>query len=204
MTTPLRYVKAWHQGSLTDILSTAVGRLVARKVNAEFTRVFSAKVSLRKLMVATQVYGVGIGDRKLEMIEKAGYPVSKILTQYGIDVLRERGVAGYDDKSFRLLEKGMADANAIVHLMKDLIKITDALPKKEAPKKGLPLSGKKVAFTGYRDKVQEALISANGGEVVPFGMSIDILLYREGGKASGKVAKAESKGIRTSTFEELL
>lgn len=204
MTTPVSYVKAWHEGSLVETLSAVIGRAIARKVTADFTRVFNSKVSLRKLMVATQVYGVGIGDRKLEMIEKAGYNVSKILTQYGIDDLRSRGVAGYDDKSFLLLEEGLKDAQAMVKAMRAFIKITDALPKKEALKQGLPLSGKKVAFTGYRDKVQEAMISANGGEVVPFGMSIDILLYREGGKASGKVAKAESKGIRTSTFEELL
>ena len=44
---------------------------------------------------------------------------------------------------------------------------------------------------------------AAGGEVVSFGSKTTILLVKAGGKASSKVEKAEAKGTKVQTFEEL-
>lgn len=73
-------------------------------------------------------------------------------------------------------------------------------PALKAPQKKGILTGHRVSFTGYRDKDEEAWVASNGGEVVPFGSKTTILLYKEGGKASSKVAKATEKGIPASTF----
>lgn len=81
-------------------------------------------------------------------------------------------------------------------------KMTFASPKRKVPVTG-KLEGALVSFTGYRDAEQEAWISENGGTVVSFGAKTNILLFKSGGKASGKVASAQAKGIKVMQFDQL-
>lgn len=64
------------------------------------------------------------------------------------------------------------------------------------------LSGSLVSFTSYRDKDHEKWVSDNGGTVVTFGVKTNVLLYKEGGKVSGKIAEAKKRGIKVTTFEQ--
>lgn len=202
---PKDFVYAWHRKALRGLVANTVGIAASVAVVKEFDRVFTKPVHLRKLLVALQVYGVGIGERKLSMIEAAGHKLSLLLSRAGLAKMELQGVRGYDDKSFALLKEGRASAVwGVDAMLASGVKFTDALPEVKAKSVGGKLAGNRISFTGYRDKEQEAAITAAGGEVVPFGGSTQILLYKEGGKASGKVEKAHSKGIGTMTYEQLM
>lgn len=65
-----------------------------------------------------------------------------------------------------------------------------------------PLTDVLVSWTGYRSKEEELKVAESGGTVVPFGARTTVLLYTEGGKASSKVTKAQSKGIPIMTWAQ--
>lgn len=58
-----------------------------------------------------------------------------------------------------------------------------------------PMTGINITFTGYRDQSQEKAIKQLGGSIVSFGANTTWLLYKAGGKASSKIAKAGDKAI---------
>jgi len=112
-------------------------------------------------------------------------------------------VPGFERKTVEVVEDGMDDWHGFYSVASRYLTIDGSLPKKKKAVQGT-LSGQKVSFTGFRDADLEAKIEAAGGEVVTFGGKTTLLIYKADGKASTKVAKAESKGIKTvelSTFK---
>lgn len=202
---PMDYLHAWHTGYLPDSLtSVGVGPGMAAKIEDEFNRVLGKPVPTLKMMVASQTFGVGIGERKLQQLVDAGISLSKLTlsnsegAQWRLRTSLGK-VHGFSDKTVELLMSGLdawrdfhAEATAYVQI------------KEQAPAKkvtGGAWAKHNVSFTGYRDKEQEAAVVAGGGEVVPFGSKTTVLFIREGGKASSKIDKARDKGITVTTFE---
>jgi len=194
----------WRKKELGKALVAAgMGANQSAKIVKEFDKVFGGTISMKKLMVASQIFGVGIGERKLEMLEKACISMAAF-SNYKVSYDKIARVHGFAEKSADLLfaghKKWCLFLNTLTAAPYNLV-IDGSLPQRKALVG--PLSGKKVSFTGYRDKEQEQRIAAAGGEVINFGASTNILLYKEGGKESSKVATAQSKGIQVSTFAKL-
>lgn len=203
---PYSYVCAWHEKRLADILiESGVGALMTKKIVAEFDRVFGSTVSMRQLMVASQCFGVGIGDRRLRQLEDAGISM-RWLSQADEDAVDARvsKVAGWSDKTVALLISGLPKWENFYISVCSMITIDGSLPRRKKPSVNAgPLKGQLVSFTGYRDKAHEAAVEAAGGEIVPFGSKTTILLIKAGGKASTKVGKAKAMGIRVCSFADL-
>jgi NAD-dependent DNA ligase len=203
---PLEYVRLWHSRRLqTRLVEAGVGEKMAVKIVAEFDKAFSMKVMpMRQLMVATQCFDAGIGDRKLQMIEAHGISMNT-LTITAAKPLAEQlmEVRGYSEKSTALTIKGIKPFLKVLQEFKKHILIDGTLPAK--PKKVVKgkLSGQLISFTGYRDKLHEAAVIKAGGELVPFGSRTTLLLHKAGGKDSTKVEKARAKGIKVAYFNEL-
>lgn len=78
-----------------------------------------------------------------------------------------------------------------------------AVKQKALKKTSSRLTGVNVSWTGYRDKDQELAVQKNGGNVVSWSpRRSTILLFRPGGKASGKLDVAKQNGIPTLTWEQ--
>lgn len=203
---PYSYVCAWHEKRLADILIEAgIGPAMTKKIVAEFDRVFGSTVSMRQLMVASQCFGVGIGDRRLRQLEDTGISM-RWLSQADEDAVDAKvsKVAGWSDKTVALLTSGLPKWEKFYIGVCSMITIDGSLPKRKKPSVNEgPMKGQRVSFTGYRDKAHEAAVEAAGGEVVPFGSKTKILLIKAGGKASTKVDKAREKGIRVCSFSDL-
>lgn len=204
--TPGAYLRAWHRGRLGAVMLThGIGAAMRKKIVAEFDRVFGSTVSMRQLMVASQCFGVGIGDRRLQQLEDAGVSM-RWLSQADEDevVADVSKIAGWSDKTVTLLVSGLPKWQKFHDSVSSMLTIYGSLPKRKKPSVNEgPLKGQSISFTGYRDKQQEAAIETAGGEVVPFGSKTKILLVRAGGKASSKVDKAREKGIKVCSFEDL-
>jgi DNA ligase (NAD+) len=197
---PAHYVRIWKEGKLTKTLSHVMGANAA-KVTQSFDAVFSKPVHVRDLLPALQVYGVGIGKRKLQQIEDAGVSLACLTNDRLVDV---QDVPGFAEKTYKLLVKGKLHARIQLKLFKQLgIELDTSLPTKKAKPSTGKLVGLLVSFTGYRDKDQEAKVAAMGAEVISYGGKTTVLLYKDGGKASSKVEAARKKGIKVCTFEEL-
>lgn len=200
--TPLRYVRTWSKGALEEtLLECGVGNVMSKKITAEFDRVLGAKIPMRKLMTAFQCFDVGIGERKLAMMEAAGFSL-QTLTDVGYAFDSLKTVPGFAEKSAELILDGLPKWQKLYAVASKYLSIDGALPSKKKTVVG-KLSGECVTFTGYRDKAQEAAIESAGGELVSFGAKTTLLIYKDGGKASSKVEAAKTKGIAVKTFAQL-
>lgn len=204
--TPHSYVKAWHEKWLAEVLlDVGIGSAMTPKIVAEFDRVFGSTVSMRQLMVASQCFGVGIGDRRLRQLEDAGISM-RWLSQADEDAVDAKvsKIAGWSDKTVTLLISGLPKWQKFHDSVAEMLTVNGSLPQRKKPSVNAgPLKGQRVSFTGYRDKAHEAAVEAAGGEVVPFGSKTTILLIKAGGKASTKGDKAREKGIRVCSFSDL-
>ena len=175
-----------------------IGGKQGSNIYDEIKRVMSAEVSMKKLMVAAQCFGVGIGERKLSQVEASGISMTKMISDHeGL----LPSVEGFSDKTIKVIGDGLPAWRKFYADASRYIIVSDVVRKKKSVKG--KLTGERVSFTGYRDKDQEAWVEANGGEVVSFGSKTTILLYKDGGKESSKVDKAAAKGIKTMTFNQL-
>jgi DNA ligase (NAD+) len=203
---PTAYVKAWHTKHLAKVLLDAgMGDTMTKKIVAEFDRVFGSPVSMRQLMVASQCFGVGIGDRRLRQLEDSGISM-RWLSSADEDRVAEKvsEVPRWSDKTLALLVGGLPKWQRFYRRVSDMLDVHGSLPKPQKVSASAgPLKGQRVSFTGYRDKAHEEAVANAGGEVVPFGSKTTILLVKAGGKASSKVDKAREKGIKVCAFADL-
>jgi hypothetical protein len=166
------------------------------KIYDEIKRVFDNPISMKKLMVASQIFGVGIGERKLTQIEDSGISMDQLHNYKGFPTKVLLEVPGFSEKTVQVLKDGWYTWLEFYRQCDTKLTLEGHLPKKKKVVAG-KLSGQRVSFTGFRDADLEAKIEAAGGEVVSFGSKTTLLVFKSDGKASTKVAKAEEKGIKS-------
>lgn len=181
-------------------IKAGLGPRQAEIVDEQIVNAMSKTIPLRTLMVASGFFD-GLGDRKLKMIEDHGISMDVLNKLPLMDLQRVLDdVSGFSEKTILKIEEGMAVFRVWMTKCEPYLDVDGSLPKK-ATASGSALSGKKVCFTGYRDKEQAAMITAQGGEVVTsFSGSTNVLLYSSDGKKSTKVDKA---GERAYTWHQL-
>ncbi len=192
-----------------------MGSAMTAKIYAECERVFRTEgVTLLKLMNASNCFE-SFGERKLEMIEQhylsqgLNDPLKAFVKmkagELGSSQAQIRDIKGMGEKSAEQFLDGVSKFKfwfAPILKTKLILINPPELKKKKTQVKG-DLAGQFVSFTGYRDKTHEASVEARGAEVVSFGSKTTILIYKDGGKKSTKVEKAQEKGIKVTTFEAL-
>lgn len=177
---------------LKDYVGAGLSPKIAAKVVAQMEQVRSEGASLPLLVKASCVFEKGIGERRIQKLLDDGWTVKGMLAAKTLDE---------DTLSHTL--GGTVAAEAIARGWPSFLKWVKAAgipvqhPKKVKAVKlaSSKLQGVGVTFTGYRDEDQEKVIIANGGSIVSFGGKTTVLLYKEGGKASSKLEKAEAKDI---------
>jgi DNA ligase (NAD+) len=205
--TPRSYIRAWHSGKLGKLfVAGGLGDKQSEKIVREFGRVFDDPVPLRKIMAALQVFPVGIGERKLAMIEAHGISMDELTLRMSAQRAERElvEVPGFDKISAKLIADKLDVWKEMYLRIQPRLRLDGSLPKvqKVVAVKG-PLNGERVSFTGYRDAGHEAAVTKAGGEVVSFGAKTTILLYKEGGKSSSKLDTARARGVKVMTFNKL-
>lgn len=193
---PADYIRAFGQHNLGNLIGQSgyQGKM-GSKLYDEIRRVFGSTISLKKLMVASQIFGVGIGERKLSAIEAHGISMYELTNNDDFPSNYIEQVPGFSGKTSKVLDDGFEEWISFYQMASRYLPHLDgSLPRKKPATKG-KLSGHKFSFTGFRDKDLEAKIVDAGGEVVNFGGQTTDLIYKAGGKASTKVEKAKAKGI---------
>ena len=203
-TTPFHYMKLAHSGSLSPMVKAGVGAGMAAKIMVELQRVFT-DVPLMRLMVASNLFGVGVGERRLTALQKSGLSMTRLLLLEDRNAMRILvRVPGFQERTAATVVEGIKPFNKFLKTAQKYITVRDVAPKSKKVVTGGRLSGQTVSFTGYRDKEQEAAIEAAGGTIVPFSLTkTQTLLVKAGGKASTKADKAREAGIRVCGFTDL-
>lgn len=203
LATPTHYLASWYKGTLVKTLVRAgVGQVMGEKIHREFDRVFNQPVSVLKLMVASQAFGAGIGERKLQQLVDAGLSLTRLALANDTEIERiVVDVRGFSDKTISLLIDGFAAWRVFYQGIGPYVTCVDERKAKPKPATG-KWSAHRVSFTGYRDKAQEAEVEAGGGTVVPFGSKTTVLFIKDGGKASTKIDKAKAAGITVACFDK--
>lgn len=151
-------------------------------------------MTLLDLMVASNAFGHGIGDKKLQAVLQA-HP--NLLTQTPtLDQLL--AIDGIEHKTGSKILDGIPRFKALLQqLPVEMVQGLTAAPALVAPPVDPldPLAGIKVAFTGFRNRGWEAAIAARGGHIVTTVTSSTNILVAAG-EGSTKHASAARHGVR--------
>lgn len=142
------------------------------------------------LMVASGVFGMGIGSTKLESLLKQ-YPKFATLTQKQATLLDVP--KGFSTQTYEDLCTQLPEFHAF--LKRIGVKRSD-MELEEVKLKSSKLNGKTFLFTGFRDADLEEAITENGGSVASgFSKSVTHLVVKDVGSSSSKAQAARKAGI---------
>ena len=156
-------------------------------------------VSLLTLMKASNIFGRGLGERKIKPIMEE-YPdilVSKLSNEDKIkNVMKVKGMA---KKSAEAFVHSIGDFNLFLIQVKLTDKLHD-MPQVKNLDVNHPLYKKKIVMTGFRDKTLEESIKAVGGEL---GSSVSkntfVLLVKSLDETTGKIEQAKKFDVLIMT-----
>lgn len=157
-------------------------------------------VNLSKVMAATNIFGHGLGERKLDMIIKE-YPnifKTKLSNKKLLDMIVK--IDGYEEKSANKFIEGY---NNFRSFLKENPKIKIKIVKKSS-KKG-KFSGKKIVFTGFRDKALEDFVTSEGGTMSSsVSSNTDYVVTNDKNSSSSKLKAANKHGLPILLKEEFV
>jgi DNA ligase (NAD+) len=154
-----------------------------------------------KLLTASNVFGRGFGERKLKIIteeyEYVAYDRENALKLKIEDIERLKGMARISAEQF-------------IEGLPKFFEFCDELgikckkeKKKDAVDKNSILNGKKIVFSGFRNKELEKIIEGNGGVVTTtVSKSTDYLIVKSEDETSTKIDKAREYGIAIITVKD--
>ena len=160
------------------------------------------KVSLPRLMAATNVFGRGLGRQRADAILKV-YP--SILTD---DLTRAqrielvRGIRGFEVKTAQIFADGVAPF--LEFAAETGLEWKLKQEPKEMVDKSHPLYGKKIGITGFSDQALQEKLEALGADVSrTVTRSTFLVLVEDEDEDTGKAEKARGLGIPLVTPKDL-
>lgn len=181
-----------------DELSGVIGAAMAKKIISERSATF-ASVACHTLMDASNAFGRGFGEKRLELVTKV---IPKTLHGYVPTIEEMVSISGISAVTGKQFIDGMRIYKQFAR--DNPFRCGKPVGKSPVKKKSsASLSGKIVLFTGFRDKPLEALVKDAGGTVVSsMSKKVNILVVKENTR-NKKTEFAEEHGIRMVTAAEL-
>jgi NAD-dependent DNA ligase len=176
---------------------------ILNEINSGFDR-----MHLVDLMIASNIFGHGIGERKIKKIMSV-YPDILLHTYKPyIELIKMiDDIPGFDNitaKQFILnLDKFNEFLNKVPNKIKNRL-LLDTIPKKK-PKSKINLSGIKIVFTGFRNKEWADMITEYGGEIVnTVSKNTSLLICTDIDENSSKINKAKELNIKIVLKDDFL
>jgi NAD-dependent DNA ligase len=158
-------------------------------------------VELSKVMTASNLFGHGIGSKKLSLIINKNPNILqlKLSKQAFIDKIIE--IDGFDTKTATQFVDNIGKFKDFLNKNK---KIQIKIVKKTTKKNG-KFKDKKFVFTGFRDKELEAYIEKEGGTLsTSVSSNTNYVLTNDKDSTSSKVTKAKDLGIELFLKDEFV
>lgn len=206
---PLHYAKIWHEDKWLAKTTKLLGAITARKIKAEFDRVLGAGVHVDTLMIASNCFAAGLGERKLSMVREsmglnfwarlyAEWDTYNDSTRTKLGLRLVAKTEGWSQKTVALVFNSMPEFCAYA---KKFRACANFVKRATVTKATGSLNGVLFSFTGYRDAAQEQALLDKGGTIVPFSSKTQVLFYRDKGKSSSKVDTAKARGTEVAVYE---
>jgi len=211
-----KLVNAGYKDSITiistdeDEITEIIGEKLTTKIFKNIRNAFKT-VTLIQLMVASNTFGMGFGIRKIKIIVDA-YPdimknkwnrkkfLDKIIELEGFNIKTATKFVDNFNK-FKKFYNKLSKVVDLKHVDKQRKKATKTTKKKSDKK--LLLSGEKIVFSGFRDKILEQLVEDLGGKVtgsVSGKTTMLVYVMPKGNKISSKYTKA--KKTRNKNYDK--
>jgi DNA ligase (NAD+) len=156
-----------------------LGEKIINKIYEEIDRAF-AECSLAEFMAASQIFGKGIGEKKINEILKV-YPNILTMTKSNDELFNLiNEIPGYSDKTTSLFVDNLDKFKKFYKKLGEIKDLT-RFENVKIQKKGKLFDNVIIVMTGFRDGELEKFIETNGGKV---GSSVSkktsVLLYKDG------------------------
>lgn len=157
------------------------------------------KVPVVKVMAASNIFGTGIGERKLEVV-LAQVPDILSGAYRKRDIMEAlTGVEGFQKKTAERVAEGIP---LFLEFLQEHPQITIVFRKKTS--QNLPLTGQIFVFSGFRDKEFQAVLERLGAKVSTSVTSrTTTLVTKDTDVSSGKAKQARDMNIKIMTKDQL-
>jgi DNA ligase (NAD+) len=174
-----------------------------KMANKIYTNIQNAikDVELSKVMTASNLFGHGLGSKKLSLIINKNPDILqiKLNKQAFIDKIIE--IDGFDTKTATQFVENIEKFKLFLNKNN---KIKVKVIKKTTKKNG-KLKDMKFVFTGFRDKELEEFIEKEGGKLsTSVSSNTDFVVTNDKDGSSSKIKKADSLGIEILLKDELI
>ena len=192
--------------SVEDLLGLpGIKQRMANKLYTNIHKVIDQPIHPSVLMAASNVFGVGFGVRKFNMIFKI-YPDLLRRNPKQISVEMITGVEGFSELTGGKFVKGLPQFHLFLREHK-MLKVLD-LDKQVNQIENLEqssgkLKGQNIVITGFRDKDLEVLIKSEGGKIAS-GVTgnTTMVIAKDVNSTSSKIKKAKQKKIPIMSVEQ--
>lgn len=174
----------------------------ATNIYTAIHKVLDKPQPLERVLMASGVFQIGLGEKKFKMILDA---IPDFLKKYQQDHITKAditAIAGFSDKTADILLEGMPRFNQWLSLHSMVhIESSDAKPKDIGT--GNKFAGMVVVFTGIRNAEMERALISGGGVI---GSSISgkttVLVAKDLVESSSKLNKAREMGIQIMGYQD--
>jgi DNA ligase (NAD+) len=170
-------------------------------------KVIDTDVNIERVMMASNVFGLGLGEKKFKLIIDALPNFLKKWKSNGVTREDIMSIEGFSDKSTDIFINGMPKFIEWLDLHK-MIKLKNTEEKNKSTSKTDSKSSNKcagmiVVFTGIRNVDMETFITDNGG-VIGSGVSgkTTLVVAKDITENSGKIKTARDKSIQLMNFDD--
>lgn len=161
---------------------------------------------LLTLMVASNLFGRGLGQKKLDILLQDYPNVFQDSSSEELKVKKVTAIDGFASKTAELFVSKIEIFKTFLREIGQEDKLKSPMTTKTSPKTQThALHGKKCVFTGFRDKALEEKVKLVGGDVMSsVSKYTDLLIVKDELQTSSKIEKAKSLGVKVVTQEVLM
>lgn len=183
-----------------------IGQTLLKKVFQNIEKAFE-KTSLQKLMAASNLFGRGMGEKRIKLILNK-YP-DILKKKWDVETTKDKVVQieGFDTITATQFANGLKKFKSWFKKLEGLVDIDHLKVVEKTKKTKGTFQDKKVVFTGFRDKDLETFVETEGGEVtgtVSKNTSLVVFVQPPGKSMSSKLKKAHDLNIDVMTKDEFV
>ena len=157
-------------------------------------------VELGKIMTASNIFGQGLGNKKLDIIIKNIPNILEIKIPKKDLIEQIIDIDGFDVKTATQFANNL---NIFKNFINTNKKITIKISKNEVEKNG-KFKGIKFVFTGFRNKEAEEIIKKEGGEITnTVSSNTTYVVTLDKNSSSSKIQKAKTLKVKILNQQEL-
>jgi len=184
-------------------IENIIGEKMTEKIMTNLEHALK-NTQLHILMTASNCFGRGLGEKKLNVITNAYPTIMK--KQWTKEKLQTKLALlnGFQEKTIDKFIDGFEKFKKFFNKLSEIIDLK-YLVEPDTIDQGTLFTGQKIAMTGFRDDTIEIFITKNGGNITgTVSKNTGLLIHADNPKPSSKLEKADELGIKMMSQSEFM